>query len=228
MNVKIISDPTEQLMQQHNHKILQHKTKYDIITFDELDQTYRKEAYEEIDSWLPRYICDLDEIDLFKFSDEGVFERHIHDSIWSTKESTKILDRLKFLQRSWTYKEITKALGENWKDKTIIDFGAGKCIHSWLLADLFKQVVSVDILSVDLLIGLTIHQRLGCRDNINFYLGDITTCYDEVIETHKPDFLLFQLGYGFHHLKDYIDAPSKGYNLAKSISDKHQIPFFYK
>ena len=228
MNIQIISDPLEQPIHQINHEILKNKTKYGNITFNELKQVYDQEANARMDWWLPMYIG-FDETRPINFFDEGVFEQYIYDSIWKSNESPTILsDRLRFLARDRAYKQISESIGTNWKDKTIIDFGAGKCIHSWLLADLFKQVVSVDILSVDLFIGLTIHQRLGYRNNVNFYLGDITTCYDEIIEKYQPDFLLFQLGGGFYHLAhDAATAPTLGKILAQSISDKYKIPFYY-
>lgn len=232
LNITIASDPKEELMQRHNGKILKNKLKNDVINFDDLE-LYFKDSIKNTSSWISEYICKNDKTELFDFFLNTDFENYVYSSTWSQGQSEEVLDnKLVYLNRTHVYKKIIKSIGNKWKDKTIIDFGAGKGIHSWLLADLFKEVVSVEVLGEDLYLALQIHERLGLRSNVKFYLGDITTCYDEIIIKHRPDFLMFQIGYGFFHIKDKYDAGkvviSESCDFAKSISDKYQIPFHYQ
>jgi tRNA/tmRNA/rRNA uracil-C5-methylase (TrmA/RlmC/RlmD family) len=235
LNIAIASDPQEPLMQKHSKKILKNKLKNDVINFDELEQSYKEDVIERISpTWFNLYLFTPDKIQpFFDYTGTG-FENYIRSNEWHPGEPKEIFNKLKYLNREKTYNKITQTIGNNWKDKTIVDFGAGFGIHSWLLADLFKEVIAVDVLALDLLIALQMHKRLGVRSNVKFYLGDIVTCFDEIITNHKPDFLMFQIGYGFHHIKSKYEAKalwnelnSESFNLAKSISDKCQIPFFY-
>lgn len=236
LNITIASDPQEELMQKYNKKILKNKLKNDVINFEELEQSYKEDVFERISpDWFNNYIFKEDKIQpFFDYTGTG-FENYIRSNEWHPGEPKEILNKLRYLHREDTYNKITQAIGNDWKDKTIVDFGAGFGIHSWLLTDLFKEVIAVEVMVLDLLIALQMHKRLGVRSNVKFYLGDIVTCFDEIITNHKPDFLMFQIGYGFHHIKSKYEAEyrwseinSESYNLAKSISDKYQIPFLYR
>jgi hypothetical protein len=225
LNITIASEPKEELMQNFNKQLLQNKSKNDIITFDELEQCVIGAG------WLNDYLFKPDKIQPFFDYSDMAFEKYILSSVWHPGEPEEIFNKLKYINRKRAYDKIIKSIGNNWKDKTIVDFGAGKGIHSWLLADLFKEVIAVEVISSDLSIALQMHKRLGVRSNVKFYLGDIMTCYDEIITKHKPDFLMFQIGYGFHHIKQNFSQTKQGKGtsseLAKSISDKYQIPFYY-
>lgn len=228
----IASDPTKEYMKRYN-SFLGEKTKNETITLAELEETYSTHITESMKLWLPVYIHKQDKLQDFQFSDSEAFKQYITDSQWFPGQLVNTLKtHLKFLAREPVYATIKNAIGDNWQEKTILEFAAGKCIHSWLLGDLFKQVISVELQAKEVCIGLKINQILGIKPNVSFYIGDITTCCDELIEKHRPAFLLFQMGNGFVHISDKNkqtreNISKDGKELAKEIANKHNLPYWY-
>jgi hypothetical protein len=223
----------EQLYKEPLYKELYLK-KYDIISFDLLEKLYQNYDTQEMNKWMQLYFFEQDSREPFKFEDEVKFKNFIYDSIWKINDNNEILfKKLKFLCRTVVYQKIKETIGSDWHNKTILEFGAGKCIHSWLLGGLFKKVVAVEIQSKEIYIGLKIHQILGERNNVDFYLGDIETCHEELIEKYKPDFLLFQMGLGFWSLNDKFrkERPNliseEGNKIAQTIASKYNLPYWY-
>lgn len=212
------------------------------ISLEVLEKIYEQSYILEMNKWMPTYLFERDVTEPFSFQDQSRFKQYVLDSIWEPQEvdflrktpQTQILfDKLKFLGRYRVYDHIKKTIGLDWKNKTIIDFAAGKCIHSWLLGGLFRKVAAVEIQSKEIYIGLKIHEILGPRPNVDFIIADIESCYEEVINQYKPDFLMFQMGMGFWSLNQkyrqtgsHLIAPI-GKELAEKIANKFGIPFWY-
>jgi hypothetical protein len=218
---------------------LEYLEKFGKIKLDLLEKTYSNHEQREMSHWLPEYICGPDKVNNFTHN-SNEFKEHIMNSKWTNDElidESTGLKYLNYLGRIALYKQITKALGSDWSNKVIVDFGAGKCIHGWLLGELFKKVALVDNQAKELFIGLKIHNHLGKRDNVDFHLGDIETCYETIIEEYKPDFLIFQLGMGFWRLNDICKDESgkrmdnqiisEGKEIVKKISSKYSLPYWF-
>ena len=236
--ITLLSDFNDHYIKEFNAE-LEYVEKFGEIKIDLLEETYGNHEQREMTHWLPRYICEPDKVNNFTHN-SNEFKEHIINSKWTNDEpidNTTGLKYLNYLGRINLYKQIKNALGSDWSNKVVVDFGAGKCIHGWLLGELFKKVALVDNQAKELFIGLKTHDYLGKKDNVHFYLGNIETCYESVIEKYEPDFLIFQLGMGFWRLNDICkdksgrrineEIISEGKKIAEKISSKYNLPYWF-